>query len=701
MNRYILLILALIIITGETFCQTPVPVIKGEYKSSRSFTELKTFTASQGDVIEVKVTSLHKKKGVDLFIEQHPGDLKVLEIEETMSTTKKINVPADAIYRVCYAGRNNDFQIEIINHTSKPEGPERGIPQYVRIPDTLHVSGYVDKEIGESITFSPYTEKVVFQSYESVETLVTKNFTTGRDFLILDIPGNTIDDYREQKLLSFSVNLTTDAPNAYGAMLDVVKVGIDEFTPSYSDIVGAKVKKFKKSSSSTSPKFVNNITEESNKMETFHELVDIGDDAIEVYEENKYGTEQSETGQAVASNLSTATFFMDDDGIKELALSEATNIPGVAGDMAAIIEEVINVPDPADLLKAGVDQIAPKIDGVSQIIIDEWHPQLIPGADMEALGEVWIQSALNYGKDMNGFWDLPGSPTSPEKGQNLGVWALGEGDMLSPDRKFKFVEVPGTNGEYYYIKTFGNSASHRLDISGGPIKTKINGSNAQVWENIDHEGQMFKVIHLGNGKIIIRTHSGYDLNLDKRSSANGSNIHIWEPHTGAWNEWYIVSPTTKTKLIPKDHANGRQEDFGWWSTIHNSKGSMINTRINIAGESDAIDENLTHKRIRISVGATNGDAKATMGVLANYLVTDYTDVIKYNEIKDPVTTKDFWTSYKIKYRYAIMFKDQMRDYYQGISKNEYYNNPLNFEVGNSSDPNQKTRLMKYNILTTN
>ncbi len=65
-------------------------------------------------------------------------------------------------------------------------------------------------------------------------------------------------------------------------------------------------------------------------------------------------------------------------------------------------------------------------------------------ADMGGIGRFIIQSALNYGKNPGGCFDIPGG-AEPKHGDNLTVWELDNG----PDRTYSVVEA--ANDAYYNI----------------------------------------------------------------------------------------------------------------------------------------------------------------------------------------------------------------------------------------------------------
>ena len=153
-----------------------------------------------------------------------------------------------------------------------------------------------------------------------------------------------------------------------------------------------------------------------------------------------------------------------------------------------------------------------------------------------------IQSAMNYGRDNGGYLDIPGSPTLINKGSNIQVWNLDNGE----DRKFTFIN---SNEAGYYEIIIGNTQDSRIDVEKGSEK---NGTNVQVWEKNGGNTQKFTFAHLGNGRFKILDRNGKIITLSDRSSSNGSNVHIWDNHDGVWAEWYVVDPDTRKAFIPTE-----------------------------------------------------------------------------------------------------------------------------------------------------
>lgn len=98
-------------------------VISGKFRASGGVKILKTFAASKGDVINIKILSLHKILGVDIYLTQIPGDATVLELQDATDVTKQIVAPTNVIYQVYYAGEHVDFEIKITKTSTKPIAP--------------------------------------------------------------------------------------------------------------------------------------------------------------------------------------------------------------------------------------------------------------------------------------------------------------------------------------------------------------------------------------------------------------------------------------------------------------------------------------------------------------------------------------------------------------------------------------------------
>jgi len=657
-------------------------VLSGDYKARNATAELTTFTVSQGDVVEFKITVNHKKRGLDIWVKQHPGNVFALDYDEFRGGVKKIVAPADAIYQVFYGGARLDFNIEIKKQTNKANGPGRGDVVHVCIPDTNYVSGYVDKEIGASYSLRPYKEKVVLGTTVQSETVCNRDFFTGVDLFELAIPADVKDEYREQKLLSYSVNLTCQSPEVYKEMMGVVNSGIDAFVK-MPEFGASKKKKPKKMNHNKQYEFTDDLAKESEKWEKATELLELSQEAADTLAPN------STTGKV----LETTAFLLDTDGMKQLALEEGLKAAGAPEEMLAIMNAVEEVPSASDLLKEGVNKYAPKVKGSAKLSVYETNWIDKPVYDIPQK-EFWIQSAMNYGKNAGGCWDVPGGPTQTKKGQKLECWDIDNG----PDRKFKIVASQKHPGYFEIHSALPGAHVNAVDNKGGNHNMNKNGNDILLWERHGDKCQLFRFEHAGAGKFKIINYDGFVVCLKGKKNGNGTNIHIWEDHQGAWTEWYLVDPITRSAFVPAQSANKAKACVH--TRVYSQKGGAINMTMDIANPSDPLNLAKENYDLSFKVNKVNSEAKAKLIVEAKYRITDYTDVIKYERTEQPVNTRDFWTAYKIKYKYAIMFKDQVRDYYKIISESEYKrpDRPTE-EVKKKGDSEQYSRLLRYEVLT--
>lgn len=153
-----------------------------------------------------------------------------------------------------------------------------------------------------------------------------------------------------------------------------------------------------------------------------------------------------------------------------------------------------------------------------------------------------IQSAMNYGKNPGGCWDIPGV-NKLNKGKNLEIYRYDKGC----DQHFSLQNRD--NSGYYNIYSCNNK---RLYIDVANWKRK-NGTNVLLWLAHGGNNQKFRFHHLGHGRFKIEAKTGGYLCLKGRRNSNGTNIHIWENHNGPWMEWYLLDPVTRKAFVPKSY----------------------------------------------------------------------------------------------------------------------------------------------------
>ncbi len=152
---------------------------------------------------------------------------------------------------------------------------------------------------------------------------------------------------------------------------------------------------------------------------------------------------------------------------------------------------------------------------------------------------VIIQSAMKYGIEPKGYFDLPGLD-QPKAGKNLEVYSLDNG----PDRSFTF---RSTGKKGYYNILPANAMFFALDVENG---ANTNGTNIRLMEKKGTKAQEFILKYLGEGKYKIYSSNGKVVCTSNRSAENGTNVHLWDDHDGAWTEWYIFDAKTKALVTP-------------------------------------------------------------------------------------------------------------------------------------------------------
>ncbi len=169
----------------------------------------------------------------------------------------------------------------------------------------------------------------------------------------------------------------------------------------------------------------------------------------------------------------------------------------------------------------------------------------------------YIQSAMNYGKNNGGYWDIPGHPKSITKGSNIQVWSLDDGH----DRMFKLIK---TSDKGYYEIQVGKTANARVDVQGG--KT-ANGTSIKTWDKNGKANQRFLFQHMGGGRFKIYAKSGKVITVKGQKTDNGTNVHLWTDHNGAWLEWYLIDVKSKKPFIPNETNSVTDIDGNTYKTV--------------------------------------------------------------------------------------------------------------------------------------
>ena len=164
------------------------------------------------------------------------------------------------------------------------------------------------------------------------------------------------------------------------------------------------------------------------------------------------------------------------------------------------------------------------------------------GQNMNGVKTVYIQSALSYGKNLGGYFDVPGV-NYPATGNNLQLWELGD---FGADRRYEIV-TSSSDLSYYSICVAGNP-NIVVDVANAG---NADGTNIGLCKRNNNTAQNFTFKHLGNGRFKIYSQNGKVV-CTGREPKNGTNIHIWTDHEGPWMEWYLIDSETNRPFIPAD-----------------------------------------------------------------------------------------------------------------------------------------------------
>ncbi len=678
--KYFLLLIAFVACLNTTHAEE-VSIVDKKLRSNSHLSTLGHFEVSKGDRINISIVVDHKRRGIDFKVYQYPGKVCVLDLSEINAGNYTIDAPADAIYACFYGNESCEFNLKMNKITDKPNGPKRGGFKFVRKPDTLHVSSNVDRLVGSSYSLSPYKDTVAVSTTVMSEQVCSRDFFTGVDIIDLPIQGDKKDAYRSQKLLSYNVSLIVQSPGVYDVMTDVVKAGIDEFTPGWTDFCKVMPKKLGGNSGANKAEFVDDLSKKAARNDEIASgLIELGQDIT-----------AEELGN---TDFADVAYLADTDGMTKLAMNKGLEVAGAANEVSSIVNTIMEIPSPGDMINDQIDKLRPKIKG--QAILNlyaraNYSTNFVTIPDKEFI----VQSAKEYGKSSLGALDVPGSPTVGEKGLDIKVWEL---DNNKKDRFFKFKPSNNHKG-YHNILSCLPGKTIAFDNKGGPNNMMKNGNNIHFWEKYDGESQAFYLHHMGDGKFKIYNYDGYIVCLNGRESKNGSNVHIWAPHGGDFTEWYLVDPLTKQKWVPTA-SNIKVVNAKRNILTMAEKGGVISQTVNFSKKTDPLYVNDSIVDLTIQVKKAALESPAKLLVEAKYMITDYTDVIKYKKDSQDQYCKDFLTAYKIAYDYDIIFNDMMKGQYDAVGEAYYYKaNRAKYEISKKEDANQQLRLSKYNRIT--
>ncbi|MBN1250951.1 MAG: RICIN domain-containing protein [Bacteroidales bacterium] len=242
----------------------------------------------------------------------------------------------------------------------------------------------------------------------------------------------------------------------------------------------------------------------------------------------------------------------------------------------------------------------------------------------------WIQSGMSYGTP-GGCWHIPGAPTIGKNGQIICVWDITNG----VDRLYSF--NPQSKEGYYLIKSslpplalsyIGNPENkipYYVNVING---SSTKGTNVQLFFKPGTKAQLFKIVHLGNGKMKIYTESGKVLGLSGSSSKNGSLLQICDDSDHASNTWYFVDPATSRAFIPNaDQVKLLPPSF--FITNKNKTLKFSTGGNGWRSEGTAKIVSLTDKMIKLSVTSTKSFQDGARGVEETVINKTYEQILDY------------------------------------------------------------------------
>nr|MDA3860369.1 RICIN domain-containing protein [Melioribacteraceae bacterium] len=150
----------------------------------------------------------------------------------------------------------------------------------------------------------------------------------------------------------------------------------------------------------------------------------------------------------------------------------------------------------------------------------------------------FIQSAVSFGRNNSGFWDLPGEKDFAI-GDQISVWAH------KPEKKDPRHRFGLTNGADRKYKIYSSKNSEYVRIRLAEIKGFVdvvgskNGTNIQMYGENNKSSQNFRFKYMNNGKFKIYNENGKILKLEKKTSANGTKIVLWNDWNGPHTEWVL------------------------------------------------------------------------------------------------------------------------------------------------------------------
>lgn len=185
--------------------------------------------------------------------------------------------------------------------------------------------------------------------------------------------------------------------------------------------------------------------------------------------------------------------------------------------------------------------------------------------DSPALNKVFYVKSVQAGKNLFGFWDQTGYPKKFKKGDILELYE----HENQTDHQYV---VEKTSDGWYNIRS--NNGGY-IDVAAGG---NVNGTKICIWEKNGSDNQKFRFKYLGDGRWKIYAKNGKVI-CTPRKYDNGTQVHIWDDHDGAWMEWYFIGEDGKGYVPvaqkPDFFINNKKFKYSESSLVGSTTGTAV------------------------------------------------------------------------------------------------------------------------------
>lgn len=363
MRRYILFLLMVVLTVGLSSAQT-INVHSGSVASDKdNWSNLPLFSAFKGDKIKFSAEVDHRRKDVQLYVVQYPGNLIVYANDAMESDSYEFVVPSDAVYGFWYRGAGENVSLNV----DRIAGPNaKGEPlkwTTVAYEDTLYRSEFREVVIGKTLKYQPRVQRVKIREMETSEILSNTSyglFPGAKTAYPIEVPNSDVDNYREKEIISLSVTLTA-GNSTYNALKGVVTKGL---TAAANKAIGSATKAgAKKAIGKQNPAsnydFVDDIFAHKEKLETTQELLELGSETVDILSED---AEENSKEKKLERGEEVDAYVLQPDGFETVKINktepeketdkEELSVSGLTG---------YKIPSVEDLASKAAGVITPKI----------------------------------------------------------------------------------------------------------------------------------------------------------------------------------------------------------------------------------------------------------------------------------------------------------------------------------------------------